>query len=98
MSLFLLLNPKQYVTTPIVVDKSDVWYPDRHGWRKKRKLETKQILQELMQGKPAPIEYRTQPVKQALQDLRKVGYARIGKYHKRIIDQLLLAILLNDDE
>jgi hypothetical protein len=74
------------------------------GYLSRRSLETRQeyekrrLLQELMQGKAAPVEYRTQPVKQALQDLRKVGYARVGKYHKRIIDQLLLAILLNDDD
>ena len=97
MSLFLLLNPKQYVTAPIVIDSSDVWYPERKGWHKRREVKSKELLlkhlrPELQAGAKTPT------AKQALRNLQAYGYSRIDKYHKRIVDQLLLAILLNDDD
>jgi len=97
MSLFLLLNPKQYTTAPIVLDQSDVWYPERKQWRKQTQLKSKELLTKHLQGELQEAA-RTVTAKEALRNMQAYGYSNIGKYHKRIVDQLLLAILLNDDD
>jgi hypothetical protein len=101
MSLFLLLNPKQYTTTPIVEDKSDVWY--KHDRRKRRREEREEaiaveLLTEQMEAYARSAEYKTDELKTALSKLHKKGYHRIEKYHRQLIDELLLLILLNDDD
>lgn len=97
MSLLLLLNPKQYPTTPIILDQSDVWYPERKQWRKRTDLKSKDLLARHLRGELQEAA-KTVTAKQALRNLQAYGYSNIGKYHKRIVDQLLLAILLNDDD
>jgi len=97
MSLFLLLNPKQYTTTPIVEDKSDVWYKDK---RRRKETEEQLAVDELtrqLEEYAASAEYKTDEIKEALSKLHRKGYHRLGKYHKRTIDELLLLILLHDD-
>lgn len=97
MSLFLLLNPKQYPTAPVEVDKSDVWYKDK---RKRKQLEEQLAADELtrqLEEYAASAEYKTEEIKEALSKLHRKGYHRLGKYHKRTIDELLLLILLHDD-
>ena len=97
MSLLLLLNPKQYPTTPIILDQSDVWYPERKQWRKQTQLKSKELLTKYLRDELQDAA-KTVTAKEALLSLQAYGYSNIGKYHKRIVDQLLLAILLNDDD
>lgn len=99
MSLLLLLNPKQYVTTPIVVDNSDVWY-------KKRKYDEleERIAAQLLAKQRQDVEIPENVDKNILADVLRNKLSEspkqgevAGLKRKRIIIALLMVLALESE-